>query len=376
MIYLDYAASAPILPEAADEMDACARTIYANPSAPHGFAGDARRVLQSARRAAAAAVDAETDEIVFTSGGTEANQLAVLGGCRASSRGRHIVVGATEHASVLQAARALEKEGFSLTIVPCGADGVVPAESVYRAIRPDTALVSVQYANNETGVLQPVSAIGAAARAKRVPFHCDAVSAFGHVPIDVRAEKIDLLSASAHKIGGPKGAGFLYIRNGIPIAPLFFGGAQERALRPGTENVPAIAGFRAAIERSPAVSGRSADGSLRDYMEQELQKRIPGCRVNGQTAPRLPNILSVVFPGVSAETMLLLLSERGIYASARAACSSGEHKPSHVLTAMGLPKADAESTLRFSFGKFSALSEIELAIIQIVQLTQFLKIGL
>lgn len=246
-----------------------------------------------------------------------------------------MIVGSTEHPSVLAAARALESEGYSLAILPCDANGVYQPEIVSRAIRRDTALVSLQLANHETGVLHPIAEIGALTRAHRIPLHCDATAAYGHIPVDVRALNVDLLSVSAHKFGGPRGIGFLFVRNEIPLSPLFFGGSQERGLRPGTENLPAIAGFAEAL----ACVTLPAPPATRDRLEERLCALLPHSRVNGAGAPRLPHILSLMIPGVESSWLLPRLSQAEIYASARAACAGDEREPSHVLLAMGLSHA-------------------------------------
>ena len=354
MIYLDFAASSPLLSAVLEEMTAVSREIFANSSSLYTPAYAAKRILNESRAAFARALGAQSDEIVFSSGGTESNNLAIFGAARASRKGKHIVVGSVEHSSILAPARALEREGYALSFLPCDQNGRYKPAAVAAAIRPDTALVSLQLGNNETGVLQPIAEIGAITRAQRVVLHCDAVAAFGHVPIDIRALKVDLLSASAHKIGGPKGAGILFVRNEIPILPLFFGGAQERGLRPGTENVPAIAGFAKALSCQCAP----ADSAARDLLESLLCAAIPGARVNGADVSRLPNLLSITFPGVSGERLLQQLSAGGVYAAARAACASGAKEPSHVLTAMGLSRADADATIRFSTGHSTKLSDI------------------
>ena len=356
MIYYDHAATSPLLPSVLKEMEAIQRRIFGNPSSLYTPAYEARKILHISRAALANRIGAQTDEIVFTSGGTESNNLAILGAARASRRGKHLIVGATEHHSVLYAARALKAEGFFVAELACDENGVYSPEALRAAIRPDTALVSLHLANNETGVIQPIAEIGAITRERRIPLHCDAVAAFGLIPIDVQALKIDLLSASAHKLGGPKGTGFLYVRNEIPLAPLFYGGSQERGLRPGTENVPAIAGFAKALEYMPP----RADSSARDLLESLLLAAIPGARINGAGVERLPNLLSVTFPGASGERMLAALSAQEIYASTRAACASGEREPSHVLTSMGLSRAEADATIRFSTGISSKLSDMRI----------------
>lgn len=355
LIYLDYAATSPVFPAVTDEVARCFQQIYANPSSLYDSAYRAKQILNESRAQIARSISAETDEIVFTSGGTESNNLAVIGAARASRRGKHLVIGCTEHASILEAAHMLEKEGFCLSLVPCDSSGRYDPERVAELLRPDTALVSIQLANNETGVIQPIARISAATRALRIPLHCDAVAAYTQIPVDVHAMKIDLLSAAAHKIGGPKGTGFLYVRNEIPIYPLFWGGQQERGIRPGTENVPGIAGFAKAL--SCAIT--PADSAPRDLLQTLLLASHPNARVNGAGAERLPGFLSITFPGISGEHLLARLAADGIYASARAACASGSKKPSHVLTAMGLSAAEADATLRLTTGFSSKLSDME-----------------
>ena len=355
MVYLDYAATSPVYPAVLDVMDAVSREFYANPSSLYTIGYSAKKLLHESRHTLADSIGAESDEIVFTSGGTEGNNLALFGVLRASRQKKHFIVGCTEHHSVLAAAQALSHDGFSLSVLPCDSFGRYSPEALEQLLRPDTALVSLQIANNETGVVQPISEIGAITRARRIPLHCDAVAAYGHIPLDIRALKIDLLTASAHKIGGPKGAGFLFVRNEISLSPLLFGGSQERGLRPGTENLPAIAGFAKALE----VTSLPASSAVRDRLETLLKDRYPAARVNGSGAPRLPHILNITLPGVPAEQLLPLLSAAGIYASARAACAGGERKPSHVLTAMGLSATQTGETLRFSTGSGNKLSDAD-----------------
>jgi len=355
MVYLDYAATSPVYPAVLDVMDAVSREFYANPSSLYTIGYSAKKLLHESRRALADSIGAESDEIVFTSGGTEGNNLALFGVLRANRQKKHFIVGSTEHHSVLAAAQALSREGFSLSVLPCDSFGRYSPVALEQLLRPDTALVSLQIANNETGVVQPISEIGAITRARRIPLHCDAVASYGHIPLDIRALKIDLLTASAHKIGGPKGAGFLFVRNEISLSPLLFGGSQERGLRPGTENLPAIAGFAKALE----VASLPASSAVRDRLETLLMDRYPAARVNGSGAPRLPHILNITLPGVPAEQLLPLLSAAGIYASARAACAGGERKPSHVLTAMGLSATQTNETLRFSTGFGNKLSDVD-----------------
>jgi len=355
MVYLDYAATSPVYPAVLDVMDAVSRENYANPSSLYNIGYLAKKTLQESRRVLASSIGSETDEIVFTSGGTEGNNLALFGVLRAARQKKHLIVGSTEHHSVLAAAKALAKEGISLSILPCSADGVYDPEELKRLLRPDTALVSLHIANNETGVLQPIDEIGAITREQRIPLHCDAVAAYGHIPLDVRALKIDLLTVSAHKTGGPHGVGFLYVRNEITLSPLFFGGSQERALRPGTENLPGIAGFAKAVE----LSQMPASSAVRDQLQTLLLEKFPAAVINGGSVPRLPHILSITLPGVASERLVPLLSSAGIYCSARAACAGGERTPSHVLLAMGLSATKAGETLRFSSGFDNKLSDAD-----------------
>lgn len=358
MIYLDYAATSPAFPAVLDRMDVVSREFFANPSSLYATGFEARQILHESRASIAASIHAQTDEIVYTSGGTEGNNLALFGVLRANPKKKHLIVGATEHHSVLASVHALAREGATITILSCDTFGRYQPDEVERAIRPDTALVSLHLANNETGVLQPIAEIGAITRAHRIPLHCDAVAAYGHIPIDIEALKIDLLTTSAHKFGGPRGIGFLFVRNEIPIVPLFFGGQQERGLRPGTENLAAIAGFSKALE---CISLPAEDAS-RKLLESRLLQLLPSARVNGSGAKRLPHILSITIPGMPSERLLPRLSRLGVYVSARAACAGGERTPSHVLTAMGLSDADASATIRFSTGFSTKLSEIEEAV--------------
>ena len=355
MIYFDYAASSPVYPSVLDTMDAVSRETYANPSSLYTIGYSAKKLLHESRSVLSRSIGAESDEIVFTSGGTESNNLALFGVLHAERQKKHVIVGCTEHPSVLSAAHALERNGFTLSILPCNTSGRYSLEELRRMIRPDTALISLQVANHETGVIQPIAEIGSITRERRIPLHCDAVAAFGHIPLDVRALKIDLLSVSAHKMGGPSGIGFLFVRNEIPLVPLFFGGSQERMLRPGTENLPAIAGFAKAL----SCAEIPASSLVRDRLQTLLLERFPAARVNGDTVERLPHILNITLPGVPSERLLPLLSAAEIYVSARAACAGGERKPSHVLSAMGLSATQAGETLRFSSGFGSKLSDAD-----------------
>ena len=355
MIYLDHAATTPPDPRAIDAMARCMRECWANPSAAYALAGEARGALNRARREIADMLNATPQELLFTSGGTEANNQAV-----SLARGGHAVVSAIEHASVLRAARALCRE---VTLVPAGPDGRVSPDAVERALRPDTALISVQLANNETGILQPAAEIGALARRRRVPFHCDAVQAFGHVPVDVKPLNADLVSLSAHKLYGPRGVGALYVRQGTRLSPLLNGGGQEFGLRSGTENLPAIAGFgaAAALARSDMAERAEREAALLAGFVADVQARVPGCRALGGGAARLPGVVALLLPGLPSEAAIARLDLMGILVSGGAACAARERAVSHVYRAMGLGAADAACVLRVSIGRRTTKQDLRAA---------------
>jgi len=327
----------------------------ANPSAAYSAAGHGRREIRLAKETLSDMLGADRTELVFTSGGTEANNLALR-----QAAGRHVVLSAIEHKSVLEAASA---QGCQITLVPPDNCGKVDPAHIQAAIRPDTALISVQFANNETGVLQPIAEIGAIARRHKVFFHTDAVQAFGHIPISVSDASIDMLSASAHKLYGPLGAGFLYIRQGVPARPLIAGGGQEGALRSGTENIPAIAGFRVAAELAQADMP-SRDERLRqltDAFLQQLRQHRPEISAIAECSDRLPGILALHLPGVSSEAAIARLDSAGIRISGGAACGVGTSSASHVLTAMGLQPEQANEVIRISPGRHTTSVEMQMA---------------
>ena len=344
MIYLDWAATAPTDPRVVEAMVRCMESCWQNPSAAYSAAGAARRALRKARKAVAELLNAAPQEVIFTSGATEANNQAL-----ALARGGHAVISAIEHSSVLNAARAMCREA---TLVPPDADGRVSPGAVEAALRPDTRLISVQLANNETGVLQPAAEIGRLARARRVPFHCDAAQAFGHIPVDVAALNVDLLSLSGHKLCGPRGVGALYVRQGTPLPPLIYGGAQELGLRAGTENLPAIVGLGVAAELAGAEmeSLQARERALLAAFVDDLKRRVPACRVLGENAERLPGIVAVLLPGLPSEKAIAKLDLMGIQVSGGAACAARDAAPSHVCRAMGLSDADVACVLRVSIG--------------------------
>lgn len=356
--YFDHNATTPLLPEAAA---AWAAAPFGNPSSLHAAGRAARAVVEEARETLAAWLGAAPGEILFTAGGTEADNLALLGAAASGKlRGRHLVASSIEHPAVLEPMRRLESEGWEITWVDPDATGVVRPETVAEALRPDTALAAVMAANNETGAVQPVAAIGAMLRERGVLFHCDAVQALGRSEARPREWGADYAAFSAHKINGPKGVGALFVRKGAPLSARLLGGPQERKLRGGTENVPGIAAFAAAADwwRGHAEAERRRLGALRDALEAALRARLPDMIVNAGGAPRLPNTLNATFPGCRADLMVMALDMREAAVSAGSACASGAVQHSHVLLAMGLGKEAAASSLRFSLGLGNAPEEI------------------
>ena len=354
MIYLDYAATSPTRACAIDAMNDVMRHAWGNPSSIHEEGARAKAVLEDARERIAAILGCRPSEILFTSGGTESDSTALFSAAQAGRRAgrRHIVSSAIEHHAVLRPLERLAANGFDVTFLPPDRDGAISADAVRDALREDTCLVSVMTANNETGVIQPVREIGMLCRARGILFHTDAVQTAGHLPTLPAEIGCDTLAASAHKFGGPRGTGFLYVRRGAPLIPLLLGGNQERERRAGTENVAAIAGMAAALEESVRAMHDEAErlAALRDRLIAGLLA-IPRSVLNGHPANRLPNNVNVSFEGVEGEPLILLLDERGIRASSGAACSAGALEPSHVLTAMGQPPALAVGSLRLTLGE-------------------------
>lgn len=362
MIYLDHAATTPLAPEALEAMLPYLRGAFGNASSIHEAGREARAAVDAARDAVAGALCVDYAEVYFTSGGTEADNLAVLGAARAASPGRrHIVVSAAEHHAVLHCAAALERQGFVVDCVPVDSDGRVDPDEVARAVTSDTALVSVMHANNEVGAINDITRVAAIAREHGALMHTDAVQSFGAIPVDARALGVDLLSVSAHKLGGPKGVGALYVRAGTAVEPLMYGGSQEREKRPGTESVASIAGFGRAVEVAEERRAGEAErlASLRDGFVGLLQTAIPGLRLNGPSERRLPNNVNVSIAGIDGPAALMALDRAGIAASSGSACSSGSIEPSHVLMAMGLPADRASSSLRFTLGRSTTWRDLE-----------------
>ncbi len=371
MIYLDHNAITPLRPEAIAAVERALR-VHGNPSSVHAAGRAARDLLDEARAEVAAALGAKPAELVFTSGATESAAMAVRGVLGAAPAGRRrLVVTAVEHPCVLSLARALEGQGTPLTVVPVDRHGRVDPESFRAALGSDVALACAMRANNETGVILPVRELALAARQVGAPFFCDAVQAAGKMALDVRELGADLVAITAQKLGGPRGAGVLWIAPGLRLAPLL-GGEQERGRRGGTENLPGVAGLAAALASAvrdrPAAEERLA--ALRDRLEDGLLRAVPGTRVNGAGAPRLANTSSVTFAGADAEALLMALDLEGICASAGAACHSGSTTPSGVLLAMGLTEAEARSTIRFSLGWSTTAEEIDEALRRIPPLVE------
>ena len=359
-IYLDHAASTPLRPEAREAMLPFLEGHFGNPSSIHRFGREARAALEEARARLARVIGAAPAEVLFTRAGTEADNLAVLGRAR-TQPGAPVAVSAVEHKAVLASAHAAEEAGSPLVLLPVDGDGVIRLDSVDAVLGQRPAVLSVMWANNEVGTLQPVGEIAARCRAAGVAFHSDAVQALGKVPVRVDQVAADLVAFSAHKVGGPKGVGALYVRRGTRLHPLLFGGGQERGMRPGTEDVAGAAGFAAAAEGAEAEreTAMARIGALRGRLEARLRAAVPGVVVNAAGAPRLPTIGNLSVPGADPEALLMGLDLEGIAVSSGSACSSGAVEPSHVLTAMGIPAALAGPSIRFSLGWTTTDAEID-----------------
>jgi cysteine desulfurase len=359
--YFDHNATTPVAPEVLEAMTACLGQVYGNASSIHHFGQAAKERMEAARRQLAALMGCQPADIVFTSGGTEADNMAVLGVVRARAGARHVVTSAIEHPAVLSPCQQLEREGAQVTRLRVGPDGAVDPADVRRALRPDTALVSIMHANNELGTVQPIAEIAAIARATGVPLHVDGVQALGKIPVNVTALGVDLYSVSGHKLYAPKGVGALYVRKGTTLAPIAFGGHHERDRRPGTENVPGIAAFGVAAELAgrtlAAESARLC--ALRDRLEGAILRRIAGATVNGFRSNRTPNTSNVCFDAIDGEALVIALDLRGFAVSTGAACSSGALAPSHVLTAIGLSPDRARASMRFSLGRGTTAEQVD-----------------
>ena len=360
--YFDHNATTPVSPEVIQATVGCLAEVYGNASSIHHFGQLAKQRLELARRQTAALVGAQPQEIVFTSGGTEADNLALFGIVRHSTRPqRHIVTTAIEHPAVLNACAQLECEGVAVTYVRVSASGVVDPDEVRRALRPSTLLVSVMHANNELGTIQPIAEITRITREAAVHLHSDGVQALGKLPVDVAALGVDLYSMSGHKIYAPKGVGALFVRKGTRMSPILFGGHHERERRPGTENVPGAVALGCAAEGAARdMETRPAEiSALRDRLENGILNRVPGTGVNGAREHRTPNTSNIYFDGIEGEALVIAVDLRGFAVSTGAACSSGAVEPSHVLLAIGLTPEQARSSLRFSLGRSNTAEQVD-----------------
>ncbi len=375
-IYVDNAATTAMSDSAVKAMIPYLKEVYGNPSSLHSAGQAAKEALDAAREKIARCLNCEPREIYFTSGGSEADNQAIrsaaVNGARKGKK--HIVSTAFEHHAVLHVLKKLEKEGFDVTYLDVHANGLISAEEVEAAIRPDTALVTVMYANNEVGTIQPVREIGEVCKKHGVIFHTDAVQAAGHIPVDVRADNIDMLSLSAHKFHGPKGAGVLYCRRGIPLNTFIEGGAQERGRRAGTENIGGVAAMAQALEDACAnmAANSEKESALRDRLIDGLLK-IPHSKLNGDRKKRLPNNVNICFEGIEGEGLLLHLDARGICASSGSACTSGSLDPSHVLLALGLPHEVAHGSLRLSLSEYNTEEDVNAILKAVPEVVAYLR---
>ncbi|MBZ5527048.1 MAG: cysteine desulfurase NifS [Acidobacteriia bacterium] len=363
-VYMDHNATTPVDPAVLDAMLPFLSSDYGNAASIHSFGQKARAAVESARDSVAALLGARPQEIVFTSGGTESDNHAIFGIVGAASGVAHVITTAIEHEAVLNTCQALEKSGVAVTYLPVDSAGLVDPEAVRRALRPETVLITVMHANNELGTIQPLEEIGKIAAQADVYFHTDAVQSVGKIPVHVEQLGVDLLSLSGHKFYAPKGVGALYIRSGTRLRQLLYGGHHQRGFRPGTENVPGIAGLGKAadIARQSLAETASRTETLRNRLERGLIERVPQARVNAAAAPRTPNTANILFPGLEGEALVIALDLKGLACSTGAACSSGAVEPSHVLTAIGLPPEEARASLRFSLGRHTTEADIEFAL--------------
>ncbi|MEE1006519.1 MAG: cysteine desulfurase NifS [Acutalibacteraceae bacterium] len=375
-VYADNAATTRVSDTAFNAMLPYFKELYGNPSSLYTLGQKSQEAIFSARETVAACLNCDIREITFTSGGSEADNQAIISAAYlgAKSGKKHIISSAFEHHAVLHTLEKLKKEGFEVTLLPVHSDGFVRVEELKDAIREDTALVTIMFANNEIGTVQPIAEIGKICRERGVIFHTDAVQAAGHIKIDVKAQNIDMLSIASHKFHGPKGAGALYVRKGIPLLNLIEGGAQERGKRAGTENVPAIVGMAAALKESCDSLDKNFNyvKSLRDMIAGELSK-IPHSKINGDLKRGLAGTLNMCFEGIEGESLLLLLDDKGISASSGSACTSGSLDPSHVLLALGLPHEVAHGSLRISLSEYNTKEEAEHIIREVPKVVEYLR---
>lgn len=375
-IYLDNAATTRCAREALDAMLPFFLEQYGNASSIYRLGAESKKAIKKARTVIAESLHADPAEIYFTAGGSEADNWALIAAAEAySQKGKHIITSKIEHHAILHTCEYLEKRGFQITYVDVDENGIIRLDELEKAIRQDTILISVMFANNEIGTIQPIGEIGRLARERGILFHTDAVQAYGHLPIDVEELSIDMLSASGHKLNGPKGIGFLYIRKGVKIRSFIHGGAQERGRRAGTENVPGIVGFGAAVEKafSSLEERRQKETGLRDYLIAEIEKQIPYCRLNGDREKRLPGNVNFSFQFIEGESLLIMLDMKGICASSGSACTSGSLDPSHVLLAIGLPHEIAHGSLRFTLSEDNTKEEMDRVVATLREIVEKLR---
>ncbi|HBI62756.1 MAG TPA: cysteine desulfurase NifS [Lachnospiraceae bacterium] len=376
MIYLDHAATTAVHPEVMKEMMPYFGELYANPSGVYEFSEDVQEILRRVRQKIADSIHAEPDEIYFTSGGTESDNWALIGiaeGLR--EKGRHIITSCIEHHAVLRTCEYLETRGYEVTYLPVDEEGKISVRQLERAIRPDTILISIMFANNEIGTIQPISKIGQIARRHRVFFHTDAVQGYLHEKIDVRKMQIDLMSASSHKFRGPKGVGFLFVRREVNLPSFMHGGGQERRKRAGTENVAGIVGMGKAVSvgEQQFMENHRHLKEMRDYLTEQILAEIPYCRVNGSKKERLDGNVNVSFRFLEGESLIILLDMEGICVSGGSACASSEHTISHVLKGIGLPEEIARGTIRITLGAENTMEEMKFFVKRLIQLVNQLR---
>ena len=378
LIYLDHAATTPVDERVVEAMLPYFTTLFGNSSSIHQSGRMALEALDTARETVASILGATRKEIIFTGGGSEADNLAIKGVAQAqrqAGKGAHIITSAIEHHAVLHAVEALEQQGFEATVLPVDERGLVRPDDLRQALRPDTVLVSIMYANNEIGTIQPLAELGAICREAGVPLHTDAVQAAGSLPLDVNALNVDLLTLAAHKFYGPKGVGALYVRRGVPLTPQINGGGQERRRRAGTENVAGIVGMATALRLAEErrVSYAAHCTALRDRLIGQVLETVPFTSLNGDAAQRLPNNANIAFEFIEGESLLLLLDQHGIAASSGSACTSGALEASHVLTALQLPHERAIGSVRFTVGKDTSADDVEFVLATLPPLVERLR---
>ena len=376
MIYLDNAATTKTAPEVVDAMLPYFSEYYGNASTIYSLGAESKKAMDHARQTIADSLGAKPEEIYFTAGGSESDNWALKATAEAyASKGKHIITTKIEHHAILHTCEYLEKRGFEITYLNVDRDGLISLDELKAAIRPDTILISVMFANNEIGTIEPIAEIGEIAKEHGVLFHTDAVQAYAQVPINVDEMHIDMLSASGHKLNGPKGIGFLYIRKGVKIRSFVHGGAQERSRRAGTENIPGIVGLGAAVERAMRIMDNKTrkEIELRDYLIGRLENEIPHCWLNGHRTKRLPNNINFSFLFIEGESMLIMLDMKGICASSGSACTSGSLDPSHVLLAIGLKHEEAHGSLRLTLSEESTKEEMDIVAEEVKKIVQRLR---